>query len=73
MSVTPIRWPLSNPAPRPWLITVIVIAVIAWRPLAEAVGVLADAAAVAVLLTVGCGTAAKYSNRSDRACPAAAL
>jgi hypothetical protein len=64
---------VSNPAPRPWAITVVVIAVIMWRPLAEAVGVFADAAAVTALLTVGCGTAAKYSNRSDRTCPAAAL
>ncbi|MCW1095074.1 MULTISPECIES: hypothetical protein [Streptomyces] len=71
MSVTPIRRSLSNPDPQPWWITVIVVVVIFWRPFGEAVSAIADAVAVAGLLTVGCSTAVKYSRHSNRHRPVA--
>ncbi|MCX4588120.1 hypothetical protein [Streptomyces sp. NBC_01481] len=65
MSLTRVPGDLSNPSPQPWAITVIAVLVVIWRPLAEVMSVYADAMSVGALI-VGCGTAAKYSNLSNR-------
>jgi hypothetical protein len=63
---------LSNLGPRPWMITVIAILIVVWRPFAEAVSAYADAVSVGALI-VGCGTAVKYRNLRGRPCSPAAL
>ncbi|WP_405842322.1 hypothetical protein [Streptomyces sp. NBC_01518] len=50
MSVAISRWGLSNIALKPWVITVIVIVLITWKTLGEAVGLYADTLAVTTAL-----------------------
>ncbi|MFJ1815974.1 hypothetical protein [Streptomyces sp. NPDC088139] len=70
MSVNPKQWVLSTGDVRVWVIAVIILIVVAWRPAAEIVGAGADVAGVMVALGVSCGTASKYSNRNGRPRPA---
>lgn len=46
MSVALPRWELSNVTLKPWVITVIVIVLITWRTLGEAIGHYADTLAM---------------------------
>lgn len=66
MSVPCVMGDMSNVDFRPWLITVITILVIVWRPMADVANAYAGAVSVAALAGAACGTAAKYSNRSNR-------
>lgn len=63
VSVTVAPWGLSNPMPRPWVITVIVLVLIAWNPVGQIASAYADAVVVVGLLAACGGTAAKCSNR----------
>jgi hypothetical protein len=54
MSVTLPPWELSNPGFKPWVITVVVIVLITWRTAGEAVGLYADALAMATAVFARC-------------------
>jgi hypothetical protein len=73
MSVTLALPVVSNARQRRWLITVIIVMVLVSGPFARIIGAYADAAAFVALLLGGCGTAAKYRNRSNRPNPAASV
>lgn len=62
MSVHLTHWPMSSPGAGSWLVLVIFIAVISWKPMTEAIGTHADIAALLALSTGCCGTAGKYSS-----------
>ncbi|WP_284434224.1 hypothetical protein [Streptomyces sp. TUS-ST3] len=42
---------------------VLVLVLMVWAPIADAVSAYVDAAALVALFSAGCSTAAKYSNR----------
>ena len=60
MSVPPVPQGVSNQRARLWLITVIVVVMLASTSATQIVSAYADAAAVLSLLCVGYGTAVKY-------------
>ncbi|MER6114028.1 hypothetical protein [Streptomyces hirsutus] len=53
MSVTLTPWGLSNPGLKPWVITVLVVIVIAWDAAANVVSAYADVLALLTTLCVG--------------------
>jgi hypothetical protein len=53
MSVTLPPWGLSNPGVKPWLITVVVIIVITWRPAADVVSALTNVLGLTAALYAG--------------------
>lgn len=55
MSLTRDQGGLSNPVPTPWVITVIVIVMIAWPVFGTAIGSYADAYTVVALMGIACG------------------
>lgn len=57
---------VSNPRLRPWLITVIVVLVLASAPCAQIIGAYSDVAVFLTLLLGGGGTEAMYRNHSNR-------
>jgi hypothetical protein len=54
--------PVSNPAPKLWVITVIVIVVVSSAHIAQVVGAFADTASVIALMMAARCTAPKYRN-----------
>jgi hypothetical protein len=72
MSVSLAPEGVSNPRIRPWLITVIIVLVLASTTCEQIVIAYADAAAFLTLLLGGCGTAAKCrDSRNQSSNPAA--
>lgn len=65
MSVSAAPQEISNPSLRPWVITVIVVIVLASPTWAKVVGAYADAGSTLTLLLALSGTAAKYRDHSS--------
>ncbi|GLP66634.1 hypothetical protein TUSST3_32550 [Streptomyces sp. TUS-ST3] len=64
MSVPSSPRDLSNRLQQPWVVVIVLVLVLmVWAPIADAVSAYVDAAALVALFSAGCSTAAKYSNR----------
>jgi hypothetical protein len=56
---------VSNPRQRLWVVTVLVLVVLAWPMWAKVVGAYADAAGFFALFLAASGTATKYGSGSN--------
>ncbi len=72
MSLDPTPRHLSSLPRRPWAIVMILVLMIVWSPVSEAVGAYADAVAVAALLTAWGSTAVVEPVRPQLTDPARA-